>query len=388
VLRSLPPAGHPLRLRTIFGAFLGAAVPPEQFLPCAGHPGFLLAPSGTAALTMTLTALRGNERGGEVVMPAYTCPSVAAAVIKAGLQPVLCDLRRDSFLLDQAQLQSCIGPRTLAVIAVHLFGIPEKMAELRQLIGRGEAILIEDATQAFGNAVGAVGDIGIFSFGRGKPLSLLHGGAIVINSAELDGPIRATHAGLAPRNALSFRAAYLLTLTAYSLLFHPRLYWIPASMPWLKLGETRFSLDIDLAAADSSMVRLGNRLHASFENLRSNRVLLARRYREALSGLEGCVLPGADLQDADMALLRFPALAPDRQIRDRILSASGKAGLGLTGMYPAPLNRLPGLQEYFHGDQSFPVAQEIADRLLTLPLHEHVGERDITRIYRLISDAL
>jgi len=388
VLRSLPPAGHPLRLRTILGAYLGTAERPERFLPCAAYPGALLAPSGTAALTLTMTALRRARRGDEIVLPAYTCPSVAAAVIKAGLKPVLCDLRPDSFLFDQEALQSCVGPQTAAVVAVHLFGIPESMADLRQLTGQAGAVLIEDATQAFGNAAGAAGDATIFSFGRGKPLSLLHGGAIVINNEKLQEPIRAAHAELPPQRSLPSKAGYLLTLAAYSFLFHPRLYWIPASLPWLKLGETRFSLEMDLAAADSSMMRLGNRLFDSFESIRANRLELARQYRDALSGLQGCLLPGAGLRDKNIALLRYPLLAPDRRSRDRMLSSSRKAGLGLTGMYPAPINRLQGLESYFPGEESFPRAQAIADRLVTMPLHEHVGERDIERMQRLISDAL
>jgi len=369
VLRSLPPAGHPLRLRTILGAYLGAAERPERFLPCAAYPGALLAPSGTAALTLTMTALRKLQRGDEVVLPAYTCPSVAAAVIKAGLKPVLCDLLADSFVMDRARLQSCIGPQTAAVVAVHLFGIPESMAELRKIAGQGGALLIEDATQAFGNAVGSAGDAAIFSFGRGKPLSLLHGGAIVINNEDLHEPIRAAHAGLTPRRALSSRAGYLLTLAAYSFMFHPRLYWIPASLPWLKLGETHFSLELDLATADSSMIRLGNRMFASFESIRANRLELARQYRDALSGLQGCLSPGCCLQDENIALLRYPLLVPDRQRRDHMLSSSRKAGLGLSGMYPAPINRLEGLESYFPAEESCPMAQEIADRLVTLPLH-------------------
>ena len=74
-------------------------------------------------------------------------------------------------------------------------------------------------------------------------------------------------------------------------------------------------------------------------------------------------------------------------MRERILAASRKAGLGLTAMYPAPLDRLPGLEERFRGEGPFPAAQDIADRLLTSPLHRHVGKGDIARIRDLISDA-
>ena len=86
--------------------------------------------------------LSAIDTRSEVIMPAYTCPSVAAAAIKAGLKPVLCELRRDNFFMDRTRLEACIGEETLAVIAVHLFGIPEDMGELRGLTVDGGIYLI------------------------------------------------------------------------------------------------------------------------------------------------------------------------------------------------------------------------------------------------------
>jgi hypothetical protein len=175
------------------------------------------------------------------------------------------------------------------------------------------------------------------------------------------------------------RVGYKLMLLLYSVFFNPRLYWIPAGLPGLRLGDTYFTLDIDLSGPEPAMVRIGNELYRSWERIRDNRLELAEIYREALSGLATYTPPGT-------ALLRFPILAQDGRERDRILTAAGKEGLGATGMYPVPLNRLAGLSDYFSKDEHYPEAQAIADRLITLPLHEHVTERDIDRIRRIVVD--
>jgi dTDP-4-amino-4,6-dideoxygalactose transaminase len=332
---------------------------------------------------MALRALGKVRRGSEVILPAYSCPSVAAAVIKAGLRPVLCDVRPDSFLMDPAGLDSRIGGDTLAIIPVHLFGIPEDLRAIRQLADSEDVAVVEDATQAFGNTIdgepaGTIGDIGIFSFGRGKPLSLMTGGALVANRPELLEAIE-------PPDPAPPSASYKLMLLLYSIFFNPRLYWFPAGLPGLRLGDTYFTLDIDLSGPEPAMVRLGNELHDSWGAIRANRMELARRYRETLSGVDSCTLPGSERDDPGTALLRFPILAFDRRERDRILSDARQEGLGATGMYPVPLNELAGLADYFPKEDSHPEARKISERLITFPLHEHVTERDIDRIRGVVT---
>jgi dTDP-4-amino-4,6-dideoxygalactose transaminase len=388
VLRTLPAAGHKIGFGAIFRALLLRAGSGSEFELCASFPRFVVTPSGTAALTLALQALREGSSRKEVVLPAYTCPSVAAAVIKAGLQPVLCDLSPGGLGVDRDQLASRLGSNTLAVIVVHLFGIPDNAVRLRDLTKSIGAVLIEDATQAYGNttdhgerrSLGTLGDIGVFSFGRGKPLSLLSGGAIVVNAEELDGPIRRVCSALPVRRRNLFAIRYGLMLTAYSFLFHPRLYWIPASLPWLHLGETVFSLEIDLSKEHPAVTRLGNVMREYFDRVRALRVNLTRLYLERLSSGPGCDLPSGVTGDESIALLRFPILMRDGEMRNAVLDASRRGGLGLSGMYPEPLDTLKGLEGVFPEDRSFPHASDVSRRLLTLPLHEYVTGEDVRRI--------
>jgi len=83
-----------------------------------------LVSSGTAALTMALIALRDLSERTDVIIPAFTCYSVPAAVLTAGLRPVLCDVEPSTFDFDYAQLATTLTDNTLSVVAHHLFGVP------------------------------------------------------------------------------------------------------------------------------------------------------------------------------------------------------------------------------------------------------------------------
>src|SRR4030042_376774 len=231
MLRRLPPAGHPIRIRTILEAFLSG---PEDvsFLKefNLDIPVFFVS-SGTAALVVALSCLKHQSSKNQVILPAYSCPSVIAAIIKAGLEPVLCDLRPNSLGMDFDALGAKTGPDPLAIIGVHLFGIPENIIGLKELAQKRGIILIEDAAQAFGNKVhlspqssplnaygylGSFGAIGILSFGRGKPLSLLGGGATLINNQEVEEIATKQYDFLPQSNHFLFGIRYLINLFLYS----------------------------------------------------------------------------------------------------------------------------------------------------------------------------
>src|SRR5438874_9714220 len=116
--------------------------------------------SGTAALHLAVLAL-GLEPGDEVLVPAYTFPATANVVALAGLRPVLVDVGPETMNLDPARIE--VGPRTKAIMAVHLFGRPARVEELPDLP------LLEDAAGALGarragRACGSLGAMGCLSF--------------------------------------------------------------------------------------------------------------------------------------------------------------------------------------------------------------------------------
>jgi len=131
MFRCLPPAGHSISPKCALSLFAGANGAGEPLRDLFGKRLYYLS-SGTAALTLALTALKVNGRD-KVIFPAYTCPSLLASVLKAGLRPVLCDIDPRRFTMEPERLQDLADESTLCIIAVHLFGIPERMGAVAQI---------------------------------------------------------------------------------------------------------------------------------------------------------------------------------------------------------------------------------------------------------------
>jgi perosamine synthetase len=409
MFRCLPPAGHGVGLSEILRSIF--APPKEDFLLkyLNLESSCFFVSSGTSALCLSLKAIGDNSTKRKVILPAYTCPSLLASVVKARLEPVLCDLQPNTFRIDPEQLSSKLGEKTLGIIAVHLFGLPENIAEIKKRVQGKNIIIIEDAAQGLGNMLvsdgisdpgklgyvpseamlGSIGDIGILSFGRGKPLSLLGGGAVLVNNADLHERIKTTHDVIDEPASFFSRFGYVAKLIAYSVFFHPSLFWMPANMPGLRLGETHFSLDVGLEKINRHTISMGNIIASRLSEIHQTRLRVAGLYRTSLDRFreELAYMPECDENDGRVALLRFPLIFKKKEKRDRVLEKLKREGLGATGMYPAPLNEINGTVPYLSGNEVFPAAKSISERILTLPLHEYVNERDIQKIIKVFETA-
>ncbi|HWE58959.1 MAG TPA: DegT/DnrJ/EryC1/StrS family aminotransferase [Solirubrobacteraceae bacterium] len=143
--------------------------------------------NGTDAITIAARAL-GIEPGDEVVLPSYTFYATAEAIASMGAIPVFCDVDRDTRNITAETVSPALTPRTRAIVAVDLFGMPAEIATIRDAFGLP---VIEDAAQALGADLdgvkaGALGDIATFSFYPSKNLGAFgDGGAITTDDAEL-----------------------------------------------------------------------------------------------------------------------------------------------------------------------------------------------------------
>ena len=138
--------------------------------------------SGTSALQLTLLAL-GIGRGDEVVVPSFSFAATANAVRLVGAEPVFADIDPGSYCVDPDAVAAAIGPRTAAIMPVHLYGHPAAMDRLTGLAGAHGLALVEDAAQAHaatlhGSPVGAFGTAGCFSFYPTKNMHSLEGGLV------------------------------------------------------------------------------------------------------------------------------------------------------------------------------------------------------------------
>jgi dTDP-4-amino-4,6-dideoxygalactose transaminase len=145
--------------------------------------------SGTAALALMLRAY-GVGPGDEVIVPAHTFIASALAVAHVGATPVLCDVHDGTGLIDPAAARATVGPRTAAVLAVHLYGQMCDMAPLAELTSAKGLLLLEDAAQAHGaryrgRRAGSLGSAAAFSFYPSKNLGALGDGGAVCTSDEM-----------------------------------------------------------------------------------------------------------------------------------------------------------------------------------------------------------
>ena len=388
---SLPPAGNKIPLKAIIRALrkgknpsAGPSDPVKELLP-AKYLFYLS--SGRAALWLLLKALSSiRPDRKEVVVPAYTCPAVASAVLKAGLKVILCDIDLDDFGFSKEELEKKVGGKTLAVIVVHLFGYPANIQFSKECCGKDGVCLIEDAAQAFGNSLldspesklGLLTDAGFFSFGRGKPVSVLHGGILATNSEEIS-----RHAS-AFMNTLNHRGfqnlKYGMLLSSYSIFSSPYLYWIPQGMPFLHLGETIFEPDFSISAGVNLAAALVNEISLGIESEKAVRKENSQWYSENLPSISGIQGP----KNPDFPYLRYPFFVQNPNFRDRILEELTSQGTGAALFYPLPLNELPGLKEVLNDNSIYPNAKEMSESLITLPVHSGVRPAIRSKILKII----
>lgn len=338
---------------------------------------------GTAALALALRlalARRPEVDRPQALVPGYGCPDLIAAARYAGVEPVLVDIGADQPGFDLQALERAWTETVVAVVAVNFLGITERLEELAACAQARNAWLIEDDAQWFPepspDAPLLIGDAVVLSFGRGKPVSLLGGGALLVREGRESNPV------LENLEVVSRERLPGLKIALYNRLLHPGWYGLIGRNPLLRVGETRYALLAGIhAMAEWRLELLGANIA----------VWLGRdRWREAAIAevLAGCDAVMVDLPRSLEALarrlLRYPLLCRDREIRDRLLVRLADAGLGATAMYREALPWVPGVAPVLGTIPALPGARAFAERLLTLPVHDGVNRRDIERMGTII----
>jgi dTDP-4-amino-4,6-dideoxygalactose transaminase len=172
----------------------GAALEDEIARLCGVAHGIGVA-SGTDALILALRAC-GVQPGDEVILPTFTFVATGSAVAVLGAKPVFADIHPNTYNLDPAQLERRITPRTRAIIAVHLYGLPADMDSIVSFARAKKLAVVEDAAQAIGASyrsrkVGSLADIACLSFYPSKNLGAYgDAGMIITDSAEMAARLR------------------------------------------------------------------------------------------------------------------------------------------------------------------------------------------------------
>lgn len=161
----------------------------EKFAAYCGAKYGIACSSGTTAIHLGLAAL-GIGRGDEVSIPSFTLIVSANMVILSGARPVLVDVDPKTWCIDPARIEEKITERTKAIMAVHMYGHPCDMDRIGEIARRHRLAVVEDAAEAHGaeyrgRKVGAIGDIGCFSFYSNKTVTTGEGGMVVTNNDAL-----------------------------------------------------------------------------------------------------------------------------------------------------------------------------------------------------------
>mgnify|MGYP001559266070 CR=1 FL=1 len=383
--RTLPPAAAPNRLRNLLHAAGGMLSGEralnrfqEELREYFGVRHVFMVSSGMAALFVILRALKAlSPEKSNVVIPAYTCFSVPSAVIKAGLDVKLCDIDRDTMDFDYNLLPNAIGKDTLCVVPDNLFGIPSDVDRVQRLCKPHGAFVVEDAAQAMGarhkrRLIGTAGDAGFFSLARGKNITCGSGGVIVTNSDRVAGAIDREYSTL-PSPGAAETLKELLMVVAMDVFINPSFYWLPAGLPFLKLGETRFYGDFPVERLSGMKAGLLMNWRTELDGSNRARTENSDYFRREL---------GLNRAYGRMPLLRLPVVLKSAEARERVYSIARGKGLGVSTMYPSPINEIEEIKDRFPG-QEYPGAKTVAEKLVTIPTHHFLKEGDRAGIREL-----
>jgi dTDP-4-amino-4,6-dideoxygalactose transaminase len=297
--------------------------------------------SGTEALWLSLLAA-GVGTGDEVITVANTFMATAEAITYSGARPVFVDVNESSYTMDPAGLEDALGPRTKAIIPVHLFGQPADMDPILEFARKNNLFVIEDAAQAHGakykgQTAGTVGDVGCFSFYPSKNLGALgEAGAIITDNAELQEKLRML------RDHGQVRK-YCHDLIGWNC----RMDGIQAA-----------ALSVKLRHLES-----GNALRRSH----------ALRYNQAFDGMAEVAIP----VEAPYARHVYHVYAIRVEERDAVLRCLQERGIQCAVHYPVPIHLQKAYQDLGYKVGDLPISERIAREAISLPMFPELTEAQI-----------
>jgi len=300
--------------------------------------------SGTDALALALRALLIGP-GDEVIVPANSFIATAEAVTLVGARPCFVDVDPDTALVTAAHIEPAIGPRTRAVIPVHLYGRTVELGPILELTRSAGVALVEDACQAHlahvgDRRAGAVGDCGCFSFYPGKNLGAWgDAGALVTDDERIADAVRLLRShGERPR-------------------YHHLVPGTTSRLDGLQAAVLR--------------VKLGG-----LEEATERRRAAARALTGALAS-SGVQVPAGVGAGGDHVFHQYVIGCDDR---DGLRGYLGQCGIGNAVHYPTPIHLTPAYAGVGPGPGALPNAEALAGRICSLPMHPSLTRAEIARV--------
>lgn len=315
--------------------------------------------NGSTALDLAVRALRLPE-GSEVIMPAFTIISCAAAIVRAGLVPVLVDAEGRTWNMDVGKIEARITAKTRAIMVVHIYGLPTDMRPVLELAARRGLRIIEDAAEmhgqtCWGKACGSFGDISVFSFYPNKHITTGEGGMIVTDDHALAESCRSLrNLSHSPQRRFVHE----------ELGFNYRLTNLQAAVGMAQLER--------LDASIAKKRRMGQFYNAHFSDVKELELPPSKTdYADNIYWVYGAVLADAVRFDAEAMMSKLSAL----RVGSRPF---------FWGMHEQPVFMKMGL---FPGEH-YPVTERIARRGFYVPSGLGITEQQQRRVVEAVKQAL
>lgn len=310
--------------------------------------------SGTDALVLGLRAL-GIGPGDEVITTGFSFFATAESIEMVGARAVFADIDADTFNIDPNRIEAKITPRTRAIMPVHLYGQAARMGPIREIGERYGLKIIEDAAQAFGGEyrgrkLGAIGDVGAFSFYPTKNLAACGDAGLLVTDDD-----QMAQLARMLRDHGSAQKYHHLTLG-----YNSRLDALQAALLQVKLPY--------------------------IDRWNHARRAIARRYRELLGDIDGLVLP-READDSRHVYHQY-TLRIENGRRPAVEAALRAANIGAVVYYPQTLPQAPVLVERYGAAAPLPVAEQACRQVLSLPIHPRLTESEQERIAMALRAAL
>lgn len=330
----------------------------EAFAKRVGCKFGVAVTNGTAALELSVRAL-GIGEGDEVIIPTFTIISCALAVVRCGASVVLVDSEPYTWNMDVCAIEACITPRTKAIMAVHIYGLPVDMREITKIAKKHGLFIIEDAAEAIGLSLegepcGSFGDLSSFSFYANKHVTTGEGGMVCTNNPDI-----------------AEKARYYRNLCFGSRRFvHEDLGW--------NFRMTNVQAAIGLAQLE--------RLEETIDRKR----VMGKRYQAAFESLSSVQLPLDKTSSAENCYWVFGIVLADEfgDNADKVIAQLLEKGIGCRPFF-WPMHLQPVFQQVgMFLDSKFPVAERLARRGFYIPSGLGLSDDNIDTVINAVMEIL
>ena len=308
--------------------------------------------SGTDALYLALAALDLGP-GDEVILPTFTFIATALCISYTGAKPVFVDIEEDTYNIDPKVFKKAITKKTKAVIPVHIYGQAGNMEEIRKIAKTHKLKIIEDAAQAHGatyqnKKIGSLGDAACFSFYPTKSLGAFGDGGMIVtdNKTIYEKSLMLRDYGRVDRYNHKIKG------------YNSRLDTIQAVV-----------LSAKLKCLDG------------WNKMRNEK---AAYYRALLRNVKGVVVPTIQKDRTHV----FQTFAIRVKKRDKIAEAFKNKGVGVLIHYPIPLHLQEAYKELKYKKGDFPVAEKIANEILSLPMFPHLTNTQVEYVAESLQEII